>query len=191
LQRLESHSAYHALIIAICLMPTLAALLHPKIFYTLANRILVKLGKPPIVQRLRGWKLVKLLGYLIVGLVWQSMAVFLIAQPVLHLKIDWWWMVAAAYCLGWIAGFLAVWAPAGLTVRELVFATVMQVVIPPQIRAQYFPDTATFMATVYFLGFLLRLWTLVGEILLWGISMLADYRGAANKPNAPGRTVSN
>src|SRR5205814_972799 len=151
--------AKRALIIALCLMPTLAALLHPKIFYGIANRILRKIGKPPITKRLRGWKLTKLLGYVILGLLWQSLAVFLIAQPVLHLKIDWWWMIAAAYCLGWMAGFLAFWAPAGFGPREWVFAAVMMVVIPPSIRDQYFPDRASFAATVYFLGFLLRLWT--------------------------------
>ena len=111
-----------ALMAAICLMPALAILLHPKIFYGLTNRVLARIGKPAIVQRLRGWKLVKLLGYIILGLGWQSLAVFLIAQPVLHLKIDWWWMVAAAYCLAWIAGFLAFWAPGGFGVREYIFA---------------------------------------------------------------------
>jgi glycosyltransferase 2 family protein len=187
----EDHKAYHALIVAICLMPTLAALLHPKIFYTLTNRILGWLNRPPIVQRLRGWKLVKLLGYVILGLLWQSMAVFLIAQPILHLKIDWWWMVAAAYCLAWAAGFLAFWAPGGLGVRELIFATVMLVVMEPRLRPPELSDPAMFKATVCLLAFLLRLWTLAGEILLWGISLLADYRGATNQPNAPGRIPSN
>jgi hypothetical protein len=178
-----------ALIVAICLMPTLAAVLHPKIFYGAANWILARIGKPPIVKRLRGWKLVKLLGYIILGLGWQSAAVFLIAQPVLHLKIDWWWMVAAAYCLGWIAGFLAFWAPGGMGVREYIFAVVMQVVTPPQIRQQFFPDPATFTATVIFLGFLLRLWTIAGELILWSASMALDHRGLMNRPDAPGRVV--
>ena len=172
-------------------MPTLAALLHPRIFYGITNRILEKIGKPPITKRLRGWKLVKLLGYIILGLIWQSLAVFLIAQPILGLKPDWWWMIAAAYCLGWIAGFLAFWAPAGLGPREWVFAAVMMVLVPQQVRDELFHnDTAAFTATVYFLGFLLRLWTVTGEMILWGASLLIDYRGTLNRADAPGRVAN-
>ena len=73
--------------------------------------------------------------------------------------------------------------------REWVFANVLMVTLPAHIRQDYFPDIATFAATVYFLGFVLRLWTLVGEIILWGTSLLVDYRGALNRPNAPGRVA--
>jgi hypothetical protein len=170
-------------------MPTLAIVLHPKIFYGLANRILSRIGKPPIVKRLRGWKLTRLLGYMILGLGWQSLAVFLIAQPALHLKIDWWWMVAAAYCLAWTAGFLAFWAPGGFGVREFVFATTMTLVMDPSRRPAELSNPALFSATVIFLGFVLRLWTLAGELLLWCASLLLDLRGAMNRADAPGRTT--
>ncbi len=43
-----------ALIGAMCLTPALALLLHPKIFYGMANRVLRWLNKPAIVTRLRG-----------------------------------------------------------------------------------------------------------------------------------------
>ncbi|HEY2842890.1 MAG TPA: lysylphosphatidylglycerol synthase domain-containing protein, partial [Bryobacteraceae bacterium] len=172
LAKISEHKTRLALITAICLMPTLAILLHPRIFYGVVNRILSRIGKPPIVKRLRGWKLTKLLGYMILGLVWQSLAVFLIAQPVLHLKIDWWWMVAAAYCLGWTAGFLAFWAPGGIAVREIIFATAMTVVMDPAHRPAELSNPALFSATVIFLGFVLRLWTLAGELMLWCASLL-------------------
>jgi len=179
----HDRTTHLTLLAVMFLMPGLAILLHPKIFYGITNRLLARLGKPIITKRLRGWKLIRLLGYMIVGLMWQSLAVFLIAQPVLHLKPDWWWMVAAAYCMGWIAGFLAFWAPAGVGPREWVFAQIMMIVIPAHLRAQYFPDAASFAATAFFLGFVLRLWTLAGELILWGTSMLLDYRGATNRAN--------
>jgi hypothetical protein len=189
LAKISEHRTRVALIVAICLMPTLAIVLHPKIFYGLANRILSRIGKPPIVKRLRGWKLTRLLGYMILGLGWQSLAVFLIAQPALHLKIDWWWMVAAAYCLAWTAGFLAFWAPGGFGVREFVFATTMTLVMDPSRRPAELSNPALFSATVIFLGFVLRLWTLAGELLLWCASLLLDLRGAMNRADAPGRTT--
>ena len=185
--KISDHRTRMAMFTAIALMPTLAILLHPKIFYGLINRILARIGKPAIVQRLRGWKLVKLLAYMILGLVWQSLAVFVIAQPILHLKIDWWWMVAAAYGLAWIAGFLAFWAPGGLGVREIIFATAMSVVMNPAHRPAELSDPIQFKATVFFLAFVLRLWAISGESLLWIGSTLLDLRGAMNKPDAPGR----
>ena len=45
-----------------------------------------------------------------------------------------WWVVAGAYCLAWCAGFLAFWAPGGIGVRELVFVTAMQVILPQRVR---------------------------------------------------------
>jgi hypothetical protein len=64
---------------------------------------------------------------------------------------------------------------------------VMMIVLPAHVREMYFPDAATFAATVIFLGFVLRLWTLAGELLLWGASVLLDVKGAMNRPDAPGR----
>ncbi len=117
------------------------------------------------------------------GLLWQSLAVFIIAQPVLHLKADWWWIAAAAYCLAWIAGFFAFWAPGGVGVREWVFTQVLIAIAPVALRH----DPDAFKATTVFLGVLLRLWTIVGELLLCSVSSLADWRGARNHRDAPGR----
>jgi uncharacterized membrane protein YbhN (UPF0104 family) len=176
------------LMIALALVPALAVLLHPKIFYGITNFALQKfIGRPPIVRRLRGLRLVELLAWVLLGLFWQSAAVYLIAAGPLHLKIDWWWMIAAAYCLAWTAGFFAFWAPGGIGVRELVFALTMQLVIPDSIRHQYFPDDSSFRAMLFFLGFLLRLWTLIGELTVWMIASVIDFRGAMNRADAPGR----
>src|SRR5437867_705684 len=74
------------LITALALVPALALLLHPRIFYRVTNSILKRVGKQPITKRLRGRKLVGLLLWMMVGLAWQSVAVYLIVDPVLHLK---------------------------------------------------------------------------------------------------------
>jgi hypothetical protein len=174
------------LITALVLVPTLGFLLHPKIFYSIANYMLARLNKPAIGRRLRGSKLVEILMWMILGLVWQSLAVYLITDPVLHLKIAWWWVVAGAYCLAWCAGFLAFWAPGGIGVRELVFVSTMILLAPSVVRAQL-SNPSAFEGLLVFLGFALRVWTVAGELLLVGITHLWDYRGAMNDPNAPGR----
>ena len=176
------------LLVALALVPTLAFVLHPKIFYGLTNPILRRFGKPPIVQRLRGKSLVKLTGWLIVGLIWQSLAVYLIADPMLDLKLDWWWLIAGAYCLAWCAGFLAFLSPGGLGVRELIFVATMQMVLPQHVREQ-FASPEAFNATLIFLGFVLRAWTIVGELIVTALAYTLDFEGALNLPDAPGRTL--
>jgi hypothetical protein len=179
-------SARPWLIAALVLVPALAALLHPRIFYTAVNAILRKAGKPPITQRLRGRSLVKLAIFMIAGLILQSFCVYLIADPVLHFKTDWWWVIAGAYCLAWVAGFLAFWAPAGIGVRELVFVTTMQVTMPQHVK-DLFGNPAALQGLLVLLGFLLRLWTVLGELMLAIVAYAWDWRGAMNRDDAPGR----
>jgi hypothetical protein len=38
-------------------------------------------------------------------------------------------------------------------------------------------------------GFLLRLWTIVGEMMLTAVAYVADFKGALNRPDAPGRAA--
>jgi hypothetical protein len=161
------------------LLPILIVLLHPKIFYGIINSVLRRFGKPAIVQRLRGKMLVAILLWNILGLLWQTLAIFLIVQQPLGLKWDWWWIVAGAYCLAWCAGFLAFWAPGGLGMREVVFIGAMWVILPPHLQ-----KSSVILA---FLSVLLRLWATCGELLLALSAYAIDFRGAIGHPNAPGR----
>ncbi len=172
---------------SMALVPTLAALLHPQIFYGIVDRVMARLKRPTLADRLGGWALIRMLGRILVALLWQNAAVFILVQPVLDLKIDHWWTVSAAYCLAWCAGFLAFWAPGGIGVREIVFIGAMSVVLPEQTLASLQGENR--VALLGFLAILLRLWTFVGEILLTAIAYLFDYRGALNLPGAKGRVV--
>jgi hypothetical protein len=174
------------LIAAGALVPVLSLLVHPKIFYGITNAIMRQLGKPEIVRRLRGRELFPLLCWNVFGLLWQSLAVFLLLQGALQLKLAWWWVVGGAYCLAWSAGFLAVWAPGGIGVRELVFFTAMHVLVPDAVRAR-FEDPRVFDGFLAFLSVLLRLWTVVGELILACLAYTLDLRGALGYADAPGR----
>ncbi len=177
-------------IVAISLTPALALALHPRVFYAVVNRVLATLKKPPIVQRLRGKSLIKMLGLVMIGLIWQSLAVFVILGPVLGLKLDWLWVVVGAYCLAWCAGFLAFWAPGGLGVRELVFVATLAVVLPESAPIRDELQGDRLQALLVLLGFLLRLWSIVGEIILTVAAYILDWRGAIGDPHAPGRVVA-
>ncbi len=192
-QKIDPH-ARPWLITALALIPTLGLLLHPKLFYGIANWILAKLKRPPIVHRFRGKKLVKLLAWVMLGLLWQSLAVWVITAPKLGLKIDWWWAVAGSYCLAWSAGFLMILSPGGLGVREVVFFWTMSSVLqhlhlPSQVHER-FQSPDALKAYLIFLGFLLRLWTIVGELIVTIVAYLWDFRGAMNHPDARRAKIS-
>ncbi len=180
------HTARGWLICAIVLVPILLFLIHPRVFYGAMNGVLRKLGKPLVERKLRFRILAGLLGWAIVGLLWQSLAIWLITTGPLGLKLAKWWVVAGAYCLAWCAGFLAFWAPGGLGVREAVFVFAMQVALPAPARAQ-FDDPKVLLGFLAFLSVLLRIWATAGELLLAGIGYAADFRGAVGRADAPGR----
>jgi glycosyltransferase 2 family protein len=167
------------------LIPVLFVLVHPKVFYRLANRVMARVGKPPIVKQLRFRELCGLLVWMLLGLLWQSMAIWLVVAQPLGLQFTKWWVVAGAYSLAWCAGFLAFWAPGGLGVREVIFVTAMDLALPPAAR-HTFADPKVLLGFLAFLSVLLRLWATTGELILAGIASTIDYRGALRRPDAPG-----
>jgi hypothetical protein len=175
---------------AMALVPVLSFFLHPRILYGVINRVLARLGKPSIPGRMRFEELFALLAWSVAGLLFQSFAIwFVVSQPLGGLQMAKWWVVAGSYCLAWVAGFLAFWAPGGLGVRELVFVAAMEVALPPQTRAQL-ADPLTRAGVLAFLSVLLRLWATAGEMILAAVAYAADYRGAIGDPGAPGRQAA-
>jgi hypothetical protein len=167
------------LIAAMGIVPGLVVLLHPRFLYRILNGILRRLGKPPVATRMDFRMLLQLLGWTVIGLLWQSLAIWLLVEePLGGLQLAKWWVVAGAYCLAWCAGFLAFWAPAGLGVRELVFIGAMNVALPPAVRQRFASDPAQLEGVILFLSVLLRLWTTAGELMLAGVAYGIDWKGA-------------
>jgi hypothetical protein len=179
-------TAEYWLYAAAALLPVMLVLLHPRIFYGLTSRLIRRLGKADISNRVGVGQSLGLLAWNILGLLWQSLALFLILQHPLGIKLDWWWVLAGAYCLAWCAGFLAVWAPGGIGVRELVFVTAMHVALPAAVQ-ESFSEREVLLGFLAFLSVLLRLWATAGELLLAGVAYSLDLRGALGFADAAGR----
>lgn len=179
---------HHVLYGAAALAPLLLLLLHPKIFYGGINGIMRLIRRQPIAVRVPGTALVALVAWAITGLVWQGLAIWTLMgqRQALGLEFSRLGLVVGAYCLAWCAGFLAVWAPGGIGVRELVLVWALEFALPPSV-ASHFSDPVSFRAFLDFLSVLLRLWTIAGEIILATIAYTLDYRGAFGLPDAPGR----
>jgi hypothetical protein len=169
------------LFVMAALVPLLGLLLHPKIFYGLLGRVMRRMKKPPLTRRLAGSKLVGLLGWTVLGLALQSLAVFLIVAPPLGLHWSKYYVVAGAYCLAWCAGFLAFWAPGGLGVREAVLIAALDFALPEQTRQNFHNNPAALIGFLTFLSGLLRLWTIAGELIVASIAYAVDYRGAIGR----------
>lgn len=174
------------MMVAIFLVPFLSLLLHPRVFYGATDRILRRLGKPPIANRLTMAHLMKLFVVAVAGLLWQSMALWILLHGALGVGIRDWWILAGAYSLAWTAGFLALWAPGGLGVRELVLIGALGVALPATVRDQINLADAQ-NPTLEALAVLTRLWTIVGELLVALIAFPLDWRGITGDPSAPGR----
>lgn len=169
---------------AMAMVPVMLFLLHPRVLYAILDRFMRLLRKPPIPRRLTFKELTGILLWFMAGLLWQSLAIWLLVGEPLHLQLTKWWVVAGAYALAWCAGFLAVWAPGGIGVRELVFMAAMQVALPPAVRDRFRDDPAALTGFLAFLSVLLRLWATSGELLLAGITYAADVGGAPQHARA-------
>ncbi len=172
------------LVVAAALVPLLALLLHPRVFYGGLGRVTRRLNRPDPPRRLAGAELLLLLAWNLLGLAWQSVAAFLIVREPLGLGWDKLYVVAGTYCLAWCGGFLAFWSPGGVGVREAVFVAVMPYAMPPAVRAT-FHSTADLIGTLTFLSFALRLWTIAGEVILTTIAHAADVNGALGRARSP------
>ncbi len=185
--KLTDPTARRCLFCFALLIPILFVVIHPKVFYGLLNRVMRRLGKPPIIQRLSGGNLTKLILWSILGLLWQAFAIWLLVHGPLQLKLAKWWIVAGAYGLAWCAGFLAFWAPGGLGVREFVFMMVMEFTLPKPLRERIFQHNhEALVGFLAFLGVLLRLWATTGELILTSLAYAFDFKGAwgSNRKNA-------
>ncbi|MDB5304324.1 MAG: hypothetical protein JWM97_1873 [Phycisphaerales bacterium] len=169
---------------AMALVPVLLLVLHPKVFYGLVNRVMSRLGKPAVARQLGFGILAGLLIWTVAGLIWQSLAIWVLTARPLGLQFTKWWVVAGAYSLAWCAGFLAVWAPGGIGVRELVFVTAMEFVLPPAVRQQ-FADPKALLGFLAFLSVLLRLWATCGELILACLAYGFDIKGAMGTGDTP------
>lgn len=175
---------------ALAFVPVLLLLLHPRVFYGLLNAVLGRFKKPPITQRLPKRLLGGLVVWTILGLLWQSLAIWLLTSSTLHLPLGKWYVVAGAYCLAWTIGFsVGFMFPGGIGVREAVFIATLQLILDERWAAAnlHFTDPARYLALLGFLGVLLRLWAMAGELTMASIAYAGDYRGALGHPDAPGR----
>ena len=112
------------------LVPAAIAVLHPRVFGPLANRILKAFGREPLpaVISLQGILVLLVFFAAIWGVI--SVGVYCVARSVSDVPIDELLTVGSAQAVGYVAALATLVAPAGLGVRDAAFAWAVKVAVP-------------------------------------------------------------
>ena len=112
------------------LIPLLIALLHPRVFGPLANRVLRAFGREPLpeVMSLRGVIAVMVFYTLNWGVI--ALGIWCVARSVSGISASDILTVGSAQAFGYVAALVTLVAPAGLGIRDAAFAWALKVAMP-------------------------------------------------------------
>ncbi len=112
------------------LIPVAIAILDPRVFGPLANRVLKAFGRDPLpaVVPLRG--VVALLVFYSLNWVVVALGIYCVARSVTYIPFDDILLVGSAQAIGYFAALVTLVAPAGLGVRDAAFAWGMKAALP-------------------------------------------------------------
>ncbi len=114
------------------LIPAAIAILHPRVFGPLANKVLKAFGREslPAVVPLRG--VVSLIVFYSLNWVVVALGIYCVARSVTHIPFDDILLVGSAQAIGYFAALVTLVAPAGLGVRDAAFAWAVKAAVPGQ-----------------------------------------------------------
>jgi glycosyltransferase 2 family protein len=112
------------------LIPAAIALLHPRVFGPLANRVLNAFGREPLpaVVPLRG--VISLIVFYSLNWVVVALGIYCVARSVTYVPFDDILLVGSAQAIGYFAALVTLVAPAGLGVRDAAFAWAVKAALP-------------------------------------------------------------
>jgi MFS family permease len=114
------------------LIPLAIAVLHPRVFGPLTDRILRAFGREPLPAVISMRRVLALLAFFLFNWVVVSVGVFCVARSVSAVPPGEFLTVGSAQALGYIAALATLVAPAGLGVRDAVFAWAVKGAVPGQ-----------------------------------------------------------
>lgn len=114
------------------LIPAAIAVMHPRIFGPLANRVLRAFGREPLpaVISLRG--VISLLAFYALNWGVIAVGIYCVARSVSSIPFSDILTVGSAQAVGYVAALVTLVAPAGLGIRDAAFAWAVKVAVPGQ-----------------------------------------------------------
>ncbi len=112
------------------LIPAAIALLHPRVFGPLANKVLGAFGREPLpaVVSLQG--VVALIVYYSLNWLVVGFGIYCVARSVTYIPFEDILLVASAQAIGYFAALVTLVAPAGLGVKDAAFAWALKAALP-------------------------------------------------------------
>jgi hypothetical protein len=112
------------------LIPLAIGLLHPRVFGPLVNRALRAFGREPlpVVIPMRG--IATVLGFYLLNWVVMAVGTYCVARSVSDVSADHLLTFGSAQALGYVAALATLVAPAGLGIRDAVFAWAVKSAVP-------------------------------------------------------------
>jgi glycosyltransferase 2 family protein len=114
------------------LIPLAIVVLHPRVFGPLADRALRAFGREPLPGVISMGQVLTLTVYYMAVWVVMSVSVYCVARSVSSVSPSDLFTVGAAQALGYVAALATLVAPAGLGVRDAVFAWAVKGAVPGQ-----------------------------------------------------------
>ncbi|UCF70140.1 MAG: flippase-like domain-containing protein [candidate division WOR-3 bacterium] len=144
-------------------------LIQPSILNRLMNTALKIFKRPAINLDMSYLQLLELSAYFIGFLIAQLIGFFFLVNSIYPTGMSKIFELSAAYLLSWMAGFVVIFAPGGLGVREGVMTILLSSILPPPLAIA--------------ISFLARVWLTVFEIAVFLAGLIArrsSYRPEKN-----------
>jgi glycosyltransferase 2 family protein len=116
--------------LAFLLIPFCIVAVYPPILNRVTGFVLRKLHQPIVKIRMSFRRLLGVLGLYVLMWIVQGTGCFLLVRSFYPLGLSGLPMVAGAFALSWILGFIVLISPAGLGIREGIFTFALQLVVP-------------------------------------------------------------
>ena len=116
--------------LAFLLIPFCVVAVYPPILNRVTGLVLKRLRQPAVEIRMSFRQLLGVLGLYVLMWVVQGTGCYLLVRSFYPLGLSGLPMVAGAFALSWILGFIVLISPAGLGIRESIFTFALRLVVP-------------------------------------------------------------
>jgi hypothetical protein len=112
------------------LIPAAIAVLHPRVFGPLANKVLGKLGRDPLPEVISLKGVISLIVFYSLNWGVAALGIYCVARSVTYIPFDDILLVGSAQAIGYFAALVTVVLPAGLGARDAAFAWGLKAALP-------------------------------------------------------------
>lgn len=156
-------------LLSVTFIAVILILLYPPLLNKLLNLGLRILKKPAIELHARYLSILKISTFFFALWIAQITGYFFLINSIYPIGLSQLSNLAAAYTLSWITGFIVLFAPGGLGVREGMMALVLSSILP--------------LPLAIAISFITRVWITIFEVLVFFVGLLIRRR--TNKQTAP------